>query len=146
MQHYLKFSCSLVLIGLLGTSCQKEALVVPNQSVSAASTSGNGPSSSRAPSSRSSSNKTGPEKTVSASKTSKVAPTNASNSAGPTVVQISRKTSLPINIPNDPFYKSWPSYPNDRGGVGRTMRPGSGSRAQGTSPSNTSTGRSQHPK
>ncbi len=40
MQHYLKFSCSLVLIGLLGTSCQKEALMVPPQPVSAASTSG----------------------------------------------------------------------------------------------------------
>lgn len=37
MQRYLKFFCSLVLITLLGTACQKEALIMPAQPVSAAS-------------------------------------------------------------------------------------------------------------
>lgn len=40
MHRYLKLSCGLSLVALLGTSCQKEALIIPDQPASVASTSG----------------------------------------------------------------------------------------------------------
>ncbi len=48
MQSYLKFSCSIVLVGLLGAACKKEMIINPTPSVLAAPTlssgkGGNGP-------------------------------------------------------------------------------------------------------
>lgn len=51
MQYYLKFSYSFVLVGLLSTSCQKEAPLILDRPVSIVSTSG-GQSNSSSPQAR----------------------------------------------------------------------------------------------